>query len=139
MTQMNLSTKNKIHRHREQTCGCQGKGREGVGWTEFRVSRCKLGFPDGAVVKNPPANAGDARNVGLIPGSGRSPAGGTGNPLQYSCLENSMDRGICGLPSMGSQRVRHDLVTKQQQLHVLILKEKEKHNNAIFLLEEENL
>ena len=72
MTQMNLSTKNKIHRHREQTCGCQGKGREGVGWTEFRVSRCKLGFPDGAVVKNPPANAGDARNVGLIPGSGRS-------------------------------------------------------------------
>ena len=90
---MNLSTKNKIHRHREQTCGCQGKGREGVGWTEFRVSRCKLGFPDGAVVKNPPANAGDARNVGLIPGSGRSPAGGTGNPLQYSCLENSIDRG----------------------------------------------
>ena len=45
------------------------------------------------VVKNPPANAGDARQVGLIPGLGRSPGGGRGNPLQYSCLENPMDRG----------------------------------------------
>ena len=44
------------------------------------------------VVKNPPANAGDARDVGLIPGSGRSPGGENGNPLQYSCLENFMDR-----------------------------------------------
>ena len=40
------------------------------------------------MVKNPPANAGDARDLGLIPESGRSPAGGHGNPLQYSCLEN---------------------------------------------------
>ena len=46
------------------------------------------GFPGGSVVKNPPANAGDIRDVGLIPGSGRSPGGGHGNPLQYSCLEN---------------------------------------------------
>ena len=45
------------------------------------------------VMKNPPANAGDKRDVGLIPGSGRSPGGGHGNPLQYSCLENLMDRG----------------------------------------------
>ena len=45
------------------------------------------------VVKNPSANAGDARDVGSIPGSGRSPGGGHGNPLQYSCLENPMDRG----------------------------------------------
>jgi len=45
------------------------------------------------VVKNPPANAGDVRNVGSIPGLGRFPGGGNGNPLQYSCLENSMDRG----------------------------------------------
>ena len=44
-------------------------------------------------VKNPPANAGDARDAGLIPGSGRSPGEGHGNPLQYSCLENPMDRG----------------------------------------------
>ena len=52
-----------------------------------------LGFPSGTVVKNLPANAGDSRDTGLIPGSGRSPGGGHGNPLQYSCLENSMDRG----------------------------------------------
>ena len=45
------------------------------------------------VVKNLPANAGDIRDMGLIPGSGRSPGGGHGNPLQYSCLEDHMDRG----------------------------------------------
>ena len=45
------------------------------------------------MVKNPPANAADIRDVGLIPGSGRSPGGGHGNPFQYSCLENPMDRG----------------------------------------------
>ena len=44
------------------------------------------------VVKNPPANAGDLRHVGSIPGLGRSPGGGHGNPLQYLCLENPMDR-----------------------------------------------
>ena len=44
-------------------------------------------------VKNPPAKAGEARDSGLIPGSRKSPGGGIGNPLQYSCLENSMDRG----------------------------------------------
>ena len=43
--------------------------------------------------KNPPANAGDTREAGLIPGSGRSPGGGNGNPLQYSSLENPTDRG----------------------------------------------
>ena len=53
-----------------------------------------MGFPAGSVVKNPPANAGDS---GLIPsreGSGRSPGEGNGNPRQYSCLENPMDRGV---------------------------------------------
>ena len=45
------------------------------------------------VVKNLPANAGDIKDVGLIPGLGRSPGGGHRNPLQYSCLENPMDRG----------------------------------------------
>ena len=44
-------------------------------------------------VKNPPANAGDIRDVGLIPRSGRFPGGGHGNPLQYPCLKNPMDRG----------------------------------------------
>ena len=47
----------------------------------------------GAVIKNLPANAGDSRDVSSIPGLGRSPGGGNGNPLQYSCLENPMDRG----------------------------------------------
>ena len=44
-------------------------------------------------VKNPPANAGDVRDAGSIPGSGRSPGEGNGNPVQYSCLENLLDRG----------------------------------------------
>ena len=46
------------------------------------------------VVKNPPAGAGDVRNLGSNPGMGRSPGVGNGNPLQYSCLENPMDRGV---------------------------------------------
>ena len=50
-------------------------------------------FPGGSVVKNLSANAGDARDAGSIPGSGRSPGVGNGNPLQYSWVENSMDRG----------------------------------------------
>ena len=45
------------------------------------------------VVKNPPVNRGDSRDVGSIPGLGGSPGGGRGTPLQYSCLENPMDRG----------------------------------------------
>ena len=55
--------------------------------------QCSEGFPGGAVVKNPPAIAGDAGDVGLVPGLGRSPWVGNGNPLQFSCLENPMDRG----------------------------------------------
>ena len=56
-----------------------------LNWREF------WGFPGGSVVKNSPANAGEARDAGSIPRSGRSPGGGNGNPLQYSCLENLMD------------------------------------------------
>ena len=52
------------------------------------------GFSGGSVVKNLLANLGDARFVALIPGLGISPGVGNGNPLQYSCLENSMDRGV---------------------------------------------
>ena len=51
------------------------------------------GFPGGSVVKNLPASAGDVEDLGLIPGSGRYPGEGNVNPLQFSCLENSMDRG----------------------------------------------
>ena len=52
-----------------------------------------LGFPDGSVVKNLPANAGDIGDAGSIPGSERSPGKANGNALQYPCLENPMDRG----------------------------------------------
>ena len=63
------------------------------------------------MIKNLSANAGD---VGSISRSGRSPGEGTGNSLQYYCLENTMERGDWWA-SMGSQRVGHNLVTKQQQ------------------------
>ena len=60
------------------------------------------------MVRNLPANAGDIRDMGLIPGLGRSPGGGYSNPLQYSYLESPMDRGPDGLQSTGLQRVGHD-------------------------------
>ena len=65
------------------------------------------------MVEDPPDNAGE---VGLIPGSGRSPGEGRRNPLQYSCLGNPMDKGAWrATVHGGAKRVRHDLVTKQQQ------------------------
>ena len=60
------------------------------------------------MVKNPLANAGDIQDTGLIPGSGRSPGEGNGDPLQYSCLENPMDEEPGRLQSVESQRGRHD-------------------------------
>ena len=65
-------------------------------------------FPDGAVVKNPPARAGDPRDKGSIPRSGRSPGVGNGNPLKHSCLENPWTEEPNGLQSMGPQRARRD-------------------------------
>ena len=60
------------------------------------------------VVKNPPANAGDVREAGVIPVLGRSLGGGHDNPLQYSCLENPIDRGAWQATVIGSQRVPQD-------------------------------
>ena len=60
------------------------------------------------VVKNPPANAGDARDAGLIPGSGRSPGEGDGNLLLYSCLENAMGGGAWQATDHELQRAEHD-------------------------------
>ena len=54
-----------------------------------------MSFPGGAVIKNLPTNAGGTKDTGSIPGSGRCPGVVNGNPLQYSCMENSMDRGAC--------------------------------------------
>ena len=63
-------------------------------------------------------NAGD---LGSIPGLGRSPGEGNGNPLQYSCLGNPMDRSLAGYSPWESQRVGHDLATKQQQSQCTVL------------------
>ena len=57
--------------------------------TKIDIGTCQVTL----VVKNLPANAGDGKDAGLIPGTVRSPGGGKGNPFQYSCLENPMDRG----------------------------------------------
>ena len=60
------------------------------------------------MVKNPPVNAGDIKDLSLIPGLGRFPGGEYGNPLWYSCLENLWTDGPGGLQSMGLQKVGHD-------------------------------
>ena len=60
------------------------------------------------MVKNMFVNAGDIRTAGSIPELGRSAGGGHGNPLQYSCLENPMDRGAWWVTVHGLQRIRHD-------------------------------
>ena len=63
-----------------------------INWTILKLSTIfmkRQDFPNGSMVKSPPANAGDADS---IPGSGRSPGGGNGKPLQNCCLENPMDR-----------------------------------------------
>ena len=64
-----------------------------------------MGFPSGSVVKNLPTND---EHVGSIPGSGRSTGGGNGNPLQYICLETSMDRGVWWVTVRGVKKVRQD-------------------------------
>ena len=66
------------------------------------------------MVKNPPANAGDVRDMGSVPGSERSPGRGHGNPLQYSCLENPMDRGAW-------QVMVHRVTKSQIQLKLLTI------------------
>ena len=71
------------------------------------------------VVKNSPTSAQDVREVGLIPGLGRSPGEGNGNPLQYSCLENPMDRGAWWATAHGVARVRHDLATQERESLIL--------------------
>ena len=60
------------------------------------------------MVKNPPANTGDIRDKGSIPGSGRPPGVGNGNPLQYSCLKNPVDRGAQQATVHGVAKVRQD-------------------------------
>ena len=77
------------------------RGEYTVGSCFFKASQCLNG-------KNLPANAGDTENAGSIPGSGRHPGDGNGNPLQYSCLEIPWTEEPGGLQVMELQRVRHD-------------------------------
>ena len=72
-------------------------------------------FPGGTGSKEPPANTGDIRDADLIPGSGRYPGGGHGNPLQYSCLENPMDRGAWWATVKSQTRL------KQLSMHALAI------------------
>ena len=74
-------------------------------------------IPGGSVVKNLPANVGDTGNVGVIPGSGRYFGGGNGNPLQYACLDNTMDRGAWWATVMG---FREFYMTEQLSMHTFI-------------------
>ena len=74
-----------------------------------------LGFPGGSVVKNPPASAGD---VGLIPGSGRTPGEWNGDPLQYFCLENPMDRGTWQVTVYGDAKSWTEFSSTQLISHV---------------------
>ena len=73
-----------------------------------------LGFPYGSRVTNLPANAGDARDAGSIPGLERSPGVGNGNLLQYSCLKNSMERGIWRATVCGVAKSQTQLSTNMQ-------------------------
>ena len=73
------------------------------------------------MVKNPPASAGDTRDGSLIPGLGRSPGGGHGNPLQYSCLENPRDRGAwwAAVHGVAKSRTRLSYFTFTFHFHAL--------------------
>ena len=80
------------------------------------------------MVKNPPANAGDSSS---IPGLGRSPGVGNGNPLQYSCLENYMDRGAWQATVHGvTKRVGHDLATNNHHHHKRMMSQKRRQNST---------
>ena len=72
------------------------------------ILSCPQAFQVALAVKNPVANIGDIRDEGLIPGLGRSPGGEHGNPLQYSCLKNPMERGAWRATVHGVQGVRHN-------------------------------
>ena len=75
-----------------------------------------MGFPDGSDGKDSACNVGD---LGSVPGLGRSPGEGNGYPLQYSCLENPMDRGVWWATAHGVERITYDLVTKPPTLRIL--------------------
>ena len=100
----------------------------------FLLNICIAGFPGGAVVKNPPANVGGARDAGSIPGSGRSPGVGNGNALQYSCLGNSIDRGAwCAIVRGVIESNRTEHVYTHTLSWVIILVSGVQHSNLTLL------
>ena len=129
MTNQESSHRQDLLNKRHEICSWDVR----VGWPSYKWSHPVSGFPfyvlcppnrsqnliffcpmskQGAsqvelVLKNLPANAGDVRDVDSIPGLGRSPGGGHSNPLQYSCLENSMDRGAWWATVHWVERVGH--------------------------------
>ena len=92
-----------------------------VSYQDMGHVRAALGPHPGAsqVVKNPPANAGDSRDDSSIRGSGRSPGGGNGNLLQYSCLENPMDRGAWGAMVQGVTK-QSDTPEAPEHAHIFV-------------------
>ena len=82
--------------------------------SNLHTSRVTLAFQGALVVKKSPANTGDIRDVGSVPGWGRSPGGGHGNPLQYSCLENPHgQRSLAGCSPWGRKELDMTEVTEQ--------------------------
>ena len=80
------------------------------------LSSTSVGLPRRLSEKTLPANSGDPRDIGSIPGRGRSPGRGNGNPLQYSCLKNLVDRGAGWATVHGLQKVEHDQVRMHASL-----------------------
>ena len=108
-------TRIKYARNAKPTLQSWGNSRD-ILWRNWPVL-FQRAFQVALLVKNPPANAGDIREVGSIPGSGGSPGWGHGNPLQYSCLENLMDRGAWWATVQGSAKSQTRL--KWFSMHVL--------------------
>ena len=94
---------------RDKTCKCQAHNKLSCVWN---------GHPQWLIDKESACNAGD---TGLVPGPLRSPGEGNGNPVQYFCLENPMDRGAWQATLHGAARVGHDLATKQPPLCMTLI------------------
>ena len=105
------------------TVGNKGRSSDGVGESLYvcHFSRLACLLPRWLSQKESACQAGDSGDAGSISGSGRSPGEGNGNLLQYSCLRNPWAEEAGGLPSRGSQTVRHDLATKQHAHFQLLL------------------
>ena len=124
----------------EMLCQCFFIPKENFG-LNYPSYLSKSGFPCDSVVKNPPANAGNSGDAYLIPETGRSPRGGNGNPLQYSCLENLMDGGDWWVMVSGVTKSQTQLnngtgttCTYQTKSHVL-----HKHGFSVHIIVFQNL